>query len=59
MPLVTSTILPAPLRRDAAFFIPSGDCFLSSDPAQSRYCPVCQLEIHARIAELAGAPLPW
>jgi len=59
MPLVSSTILPAPLRRDAAFFIPSGDCFLSSDPAQSRYCPVCQLEIHARIAELAGAPLPW
>lgn len=59
MPLVSSTILPAPLRRDAAYFVPSADCFLSNDPAQSRYCPVCQLEIHARMAELAGAPLPW
>ena len=45
--------------RDADYFVPSADCFLSNDPAQSRYCPVCQLEIHARMAELAGAPLPW
>ncbi len=59
MPLVSSTILSAPLRRDGAFFIPSDDCFLSNNPAQSRFCAVCQLEIHARMAELAGAPLPW
>jgi hypothetical protein len=59
MPLVASSLLPAPLQRDSAFFIPSDNCYLSNNPAQSRYCPVCQLEIHARIAELAGAPLAW
>jgi hypothetical protein len=59
MPLVGSALLPAPLRRDADFFIPSDNCYLNNSPSQTRYCPVCQLEIHARIAELAGAPLPW
>jgi hypothetical protein len=59
MPLVSSALLSAPLRRDAEFFIPSDNCYLNNNPAQSRYCPVCQLEIHARMAELAGAPLPW
>ena len=59
LPLVGSALLPAPLRRDTAFFIPSDDCYLSNRSAPRRYCPVCQLEIHARIAELTGAPLPW
>jgi len=58
-PLVDAALLPAPLRRDAGFFIPSGNCYLNNNPAQNHYCPVCQLEIHARMAELAGAPLPW
>jgi hypothetical protein len=56
---VTGTLLPAPLRRDAGFFIPSDNCYLNNNPAQSRFCPVCQLEIHARMADLADAPLPW
>jgi hypothetical protein len=59
MPLVTGTLLPAPLRRDAGFFIPSDNCYLNNNPAQNRFCPVCQLEIHARMADLADAPLPW
>ena len=59
MPLVSSAILSAPLHRDSEFFIPSDNCYLNNNPSQSRYCPVCQLEIHARMAELAGAPLPW
>jgi hypothetical protein len=59
MPLVSSALLSAPVRRDAEFYIPSDNCYLNNNPAQSRYCPVCQLEIHARMAELAGAPLPW
>ena len=59
MTLVESGLLPAPLRRDARFFMPSDNCYLNNRATQSRYCPVCQLEIHARIAELTGAPLPW
>lgn len=59
MTLVSSGVLPAPLRRDADFYIPSENCFLNNRPEQSRFCAVCQLEIHARMAELAGAPLPW
>lgn len=59
MPLVGSGLLANPLLRDAEFFVPSNDCFLGNSPTQGRFCPVCQLEIHARLAELAGAPLPW
>jgi hypothetical protein len=59
MPLVGAGLLGAPIRRDGEYFISSENCYLSNNPAQSRYCPVCQLEIHARMAELAGAPLPW
>ena len=59
MPLVSGGLLGVPLRRDAEFFIPSENCHLGNRLSQSRYCPVCQLEIHARMAELAGAPLPW
>jgi hypothetical protein len=59
LPLTASALLPAPLRRDAEFFIPSDNCYLNNNPAQSRFCPVCQLEIHARIAELTGTPAPW
>ncbi len=59
MPLVSAGFLGAPLRRDSEFLIPSDNCYLNNSPLQRRYCPVCQLEIHARMAELAGAPLPW
>lgn len=58
-PLVDARLLPPPLRRDADFLVPSDNCFLNNRPTQDRFCPVCQLEIHARIAELAGAPLLW
>jgi hypothetical protein len=58
-PLVRSSMLPEPMRRDPAFFVPSGDCHMANRPSPTRFCPVCQLEIHARLAERAGAPLPW
>jgi hypothetical protein len=58
-PLIASGLLSAPLHRDGTFFIPTENCYLNNTPIQSRYCPVCQLEMHARVAELAGAPLPW
>ena len=59
LPLVSASILPAPPKRDADFFIPSDSCHLNNNPAATRFCAVCQLEIHARMAELTGAPLPW
>jgi len=59
MPLIGAGLLEGPLPRDGEFFIPSDNCYLNNTPAQNRYCPVCQLEIHARMAERAGAPLPW
>jgi len=57
--LVRASTLPEPLRRDKTFFVPSGDCHLANRPSPTRFCPVCQLAIHARLAELIGAPLPW
>ncbi len=59
LPLVSSDLLPSPLHRDSEFFIPSDNCYMNNSPAQNRYCPVCQLAIHARIAELTGGRLPW
>jgi hypothetical protein len=59
MALVAGGHLEAPRRRDAAFFVPSGHCHMGNDPAQRRYCPVCQLEFIARLSDLTGAPLPW
>jgi hypothetical protein len=58
-PLIRGGALPDPFRRDASFLIPSAHCYMANRPSPTRYCPVCQLEIHARMAELAGAPLPW
>jgi hypothetical protein len=58
-PLVRAALLPAPLRRDASFLIPSADCHMANRPSPARFCPVCQLEVHARMWELSGAPLPW
>jgi len=58
-PLIRASTLPEPQRRDKAFFIPSGDCHMANRPLPTRFCPVCQLEIHARLTERAGAPLPW
>jgi hypothetical protein len=58
-PLIQSSTLTEPLRRDKAFFVPSGDCHMANRSSPTRFCPVCQLEIHARLAERAGVPLPW
>ncbi len=58
-PLVDAGFLPPPVRRDERSLVSSGDCHMGNRPTDSRFCPVCQLEIHARIADLAGAPLPW
>jgi hypothetical protein len=57
--LISAAALPEPVKRDASFLIPSADCHMANRPAPTRFCPVCQLEIHARMWELAGAPLPW
>ena len=57
--LVASALLPEPTRRDPAFLVPSADCHMANRPSPTRFCPVCQLELHARMWELAGAPLPW
>jgi len=59
LPLIASDLLPSPLHRDAGFFIPSDNCYMNNSPAQNRYCPVCQLAILARIAELTGGRPPW
>ena len=58
-PLIRSSSLSEPVRRDKAFLVPSGDCHMANRPGPTRFCPVCQLEIHARMWELSGAPLPW
>ncbi len=58
-PLVESGILGPPVARDEGFLIPSENCHLGNRPSATRFCFVCQLEIIARICELAGAPLPW
>ncbi len=39
--------------------VPSDDCHMNNHPTDTRYCPVCQLAIIARIAELSGIPVPW
>ena len=58
-PLAAAGRLPVPVRRDDAFLVPSEDCHMANRPGPTRFCPVCQLEIHARVAALTGAPLPW
>ncbi len=58
-PLVVAGHLEPPVEREEGFFIPSGECHLGNRLDASRFCPVCQLEIVARISDLAGAPLPW
>lgn len=58
-PLVRSGILPEAVRRDRAFLVPSADCHMANRPSPTRFCPVCQLEMHARMWDLARAPLPW
>jgi hypothetical protein len=58
-PLIRTSMLAEPVRRDKGFLVPSADCHMANRPGPTRFCPVCQLEIHARMWELAGAPLPW
>jgi len=57
--LIAGATLPEPVRRDKSTLVPSADCHMANRPTPTRYCPVCQLEIHARMWELVGAPLPW
>jgi hypothetical protein len=57
--LILGAMLPEPVRRDRTYLVPSADCHMANRPSPARFCPVCQLEIHARLWELAGAPLPW
>lgn len=57
--LIAGAVVPDPVRRDKSFLVPSADCHMANRPMPTRFCPVCQLEIHARMWELSGAPLPW
>ena len=43
------------------FLIPSNNCYMNNhrNPNDDRYCPVCQLAIIDRIAQLSGVTLPW
>jgi hypothetical protein len=58
-PLVEADHLPAPARREPGVFVPSENCHMGNRGTDARFCPVCQLEIHARICDLTGLPLPW
>lgn len=42
-----------------AYVVPSDNCFMNNQPIDSRYCPVCQLEVVDRICRLTGAARPW
>jgi len=59
LPLVAQGLLPPPHRRDDAFYVPSENCHMANRATDSRLCPVCQLEVLARLYELVGVPLPW
>ncbi len=43
------------------FIIPSNNCYMNNhrNPEDDRYCPVCQLAIIDRIAQLSGVTPPW
>ncbi|MGR3175229.1 MAG: hypothetical protein ACUZ8N_11625 [Candidatus Scalindua sp.] len=43
------------------FLIPSNNCYMNNhrNPNDDRYCPVCQIAIIDRIAQLSGAIPPW
>ena len=43
------------------FVIPSNNCYMNNhrNPADDRYCPVCQLTIINRISQLSGVTIPW
>ncbi len=58
-PLVDRGIVGAAVPRGDAFVVPSGDCHMGNRTTDGRFCPVCELELIARICELTGAPLPW
>ncbi len=43
------------------FLIPSNNCYMNNhrNPKDDRYCPVCQLAIIGRIAQLSSVTPPW
>jgi len=57
-PLIRQGHLASPVPRRARV-IPSSRCYMNNSPDDDRWCPVCQLEILARICERTGAPAPW
>lgn len=57
--LISGATLSEPVHRDKSYLVPSADCHMANRAGPTRFCPVCQLEIHARMWEVAGAPLPW
>ncbi|MBI2931942.1 MAG: HEAT repeat domain-containing protein [Planctomycetes bacterium] len=57
--LVQQGFLPQPIARDESFVIPGGTCAMGNRPPGNLFCPVCQLEIIARVCELTGARVPW
>jgi hypothetical protein len=58
-PLIRGGHLPQPFLREEGVWIPAETCHMNNNAAgQVDYCPVCQLALIGRIAELAGAPVP-
>lgn len=57
--LVDTGILGPPAPRGDGFRVPSENCHMGNRPGATRYCPVCQLEIAARLSGLTGLPPPW
>jgi len=57
--LIEQGLLGAPASRGDGFVVPGAACHMNNRATDDRFCPVCQLELVARICELTGAPLPW
>jgi hypothetical protein len=66
-PMVQKGLLPEPRIRVelkdgvdiGQWRVPSNECHMNNHPTDERFCPVCQLAIIARIAELSGVAVPW
>lgn len=58
-PLVRGGHLPQPFLRQDGVWVPSETCHMNNNAVgEVDYCPVCQLALIGRIAELTDAPLP-
>ncbi len=58
-PLISTGHLSTPFLREDGVWIPAETCHMNNNAVgEVDFCPVCQLALIARIAELSGAPAP-